>query len=240
MATITKDESYEILDEDISEQQIQQSIRLGFIRKVYGIISFQLLITTIVVYLSIYNHFLSRFMVSYPGLVYLFFFGALFTEIPIICCPSVASQVPLNYVLLLIFTLCESYLVAYITLFYEPLSVLMCAGITLALVFGLTLYAIFTKTDMTLWGGGLACLSVIFFILSIIGIFYRSLFYQTLLNCCGLFLFSIYLMFDVQLVIGKNKNLISTDQYIVGALMIYIDIISIFIRILLLFGKKKK
>ena len=235
-----KDESYEIMDEDISEQQIQQSIRLGFIRKVYGIISFQLLITTIVVYFSIYNHFLSSFMVSYPGFVYLFFFGALFTEIPIICCPSVASQVPLNYVLLLIFTLCESYLVAYITLFYEPLSVLMCAGITLALVFGLTLYAIFTKTDMTLWGGGLACLSVIFFILSIIGIFYRSLFYQTLLNCCGLFLFSIYLMYDVQLVIGKNKKLISTDQYIIGAMMIYIDIISIFIKILLLFGKKKK
>jgi FtsH-binding integral membrane protein len=235
-----KDESYEIMDEDISEQQIQQSIRLGFIRKVYGIISFQLLITTIVVYFSIYNHFLSSFMVSYPGFVYLFFFGALFTEIPIICCPSVASKVPLNYVLLLIFTLCESYLVAYITLFYEPLSVLMCAGITLALVIGLTLYAIFTKTDMTLWGGGIACLAIIFFILSIIGIFYRSLFYQTLLNCCGLFLFSIYLMYDVQLVIGKNKKLISTDQYIIGAMMIYIDIISIFIKILLLFGKKKK
>ena len=235
-----KEETYENMDEDVSEQQIQQSIRLGFIRKVYGIISFQLLITTIVVYFSIYNHFLSTFMVSNPGFIYLMIFGVLFTEIPIFCCPSVASKVPLNYVLLLIFTLCESYIVAYTTLFYEPLSVLMCAGITLALVLGLTLYAIFTKTDMTLWGGGLVCLSVIFFILSIIGIFYSSLFYQTLLNCCGLFLFSIYLMYDVQLVIGKNKNLISADQYIIGALMIYIDIISIFIRILLLFGKKKK
>lgn len=235
-----KDESYEIMDEDISEQQIQQSIRLGFIRKVYGIISFQLLITTIVVYFSIYNQFLNRFMISNPGFNYLCFFGVLFTEIPIICCPSVASKVPLNYVLLLVFTLCESYLVAYMTLIYEPLSVLMCAGITLALVLGLTLYAIFTKTDMTLWGGGLVCLSVIFFILSLIGIFYRSLFYQTLLNCCGLFLFSLYLMYDTQLVIGKNKNLISTDQYIIGALMIYIDIISIFIKILLLLGKKKK
>ena len=235
-----KDESYEIMDEDISEQQIQQSIRLGFIRKVYGIISFQLLITTIVVYFSIYNQFLNRFMISNPGFNYLCFFGVLFTEIPIFCCPSVASKVPLNYVLLLIFTLCESYLVAYMTLIYEPLSVLMCAGITLALVLGLTLYAIFTKTDMTLWGGGLVCLSVIFFILSLIGIFYRSLFYQTLLNCCGLFLFSLYLMYDTQLVIGKNKILISTDQYIIGALMIYIDIISIFIKILLLLGKKKK
>ncbi len=235
-----KDESYEIMDEDISEQQIQQSIRLGFIRKVYGIISFQLLITTIVVYFSIYNQFLNRFMISNPGFNYLSFFGVLFTEIPIFCCPSVASKVPLNYVLLLIFTLCESYLVAYMTLIYEPLSVLMCAGITLALVLGLTLYAIFTKTDMTLWGGGLVCLSVIFFILSLIGIFYSSLFYQTLLNCCGLFLFSLYLMYDTQLVIGKNKILISTDQYIIGALMIYIDIISIFIKILLLLGKKKK
>mgnify|MGYP002626577315 CR=1 FL=1 len=235
-----KDESYEIMEEDISEQQIQQSIRLGFIRKVYGILLFQLLITTIVVYYSIYNQFLNRFLVSNPGFFYLSLFGTLCTEIPIICCPGVASKVPLNYTLLLIFTFCESYLVAYTTLIYEPLSVLMCAGITLALVFGLTLYAIFTKTDITLWGGGLVCLSVIFFILSIVGLFYRSFFYQTLLSCCGLFLFSIYLMYDTQLVIGKNKNLISTDQYIIGALMIYIDIISIFIQLLKLFGVRKK
>ena len=235
-----KDDSYEYMDEDNTEQQIKTNIRLGFIRKVYGIILFQLLITTIVIYFSIYSQVFAQFMVSSVGFFYLCVAGVFCTEIPIICCPSVARNVPLNYILLLIFTLCESYLVAYTTLFYEPLSVLMCAGITLAIVIGLTLYAIFTKTDLTVWGGALVSLSIIFMILSIIGIFFRSLFYQTMLNCIGVFLFSLYLIYDTQLVIGKNKNLISTDDYIIGALMIYIDIISLFLKILWLFGKKKK
>ena len=57
------------------------------------------------------------------------------------CCQSVAQEVPFNYILLIIFTLCESYLLAYTTIYYEPLHVLICAGITLAIVIGLTFYA---------------------------------------------------------------------------------------------------
>ena len=235
-----KDESFDILDDDKTEERIQQKIRVGFIRKVYGIILFQLLITTIVIYFAITSKNLQYFMASSPALIYLALAGALLSEIPIICCQSVAQTVPLNYILLLIFTLCESYLIACTTISFEPLSVFMCAGITLAIVIGLTLYAIFTKTDVTLCGGALVSLSIIMIFLSIIGIFYTSLFYQTLVNSFGVFLFSLYLIYDTQLVIGKNKNYISTDNYIIGALMIYIDIVTLFIKILLLFAKKKK
>lgn len=235
-----KDESLDVFEEDKTEELIQQKIRLGFIRKVYGILLFQVLITTIVVYYATYSKVLQAFMISSPGFIYLCVAGAIFTEIPIICCPSVARKVPLNYILLLIFTMCESYLVASTTIYYEPVSVLICAGLTLCIVLALTFYAITTKTDVTMCGGALVSLSVIMIILGIIGIFYQSLFYQTFVNSFGVFLFSLYLIYDTQLVVGKKKNFISTDDYIVGALMIYIDIVTLFIKILLLFGKKKK
>ena len=235
-----KDDSFDIMEDDKTEEQIQQKIRIGFIRKVYGIILFQLLITTIVIYFATTSKIFQNFIASNPALIYLSLVGALLTEIPIICCKSAAQTVPLNYILLLGFTLCESYIMACTTIAFEPLSVLICAGITLSIVLGLTLYAIFTKTDLTVCGGTLVSLSIIMIILSIIGIFYTSLFYQTLINSFGVFLFSLYLIYDTQLVIGKNKNFISTDNYIIGALMIYIDIATLFIKILLLFGKKKK
>jgi FtsH-binding integral membrane protein len=234
------EESYEVLEEDKSEEQIQQKIRLGFIRKVYGILLFQLLLTTLIVFLTIRYRVLSEFLLSNPAFLYLCIAGVLFTEIPIICCRSAAQKVPLNYILLLIFTICESFLVAHTTLYYEPISVLICAGLALAVVIALTLYAIFTKTDLTVCGGALAALSIISLILTIIGIFYSSLFYHTLINAFGVFLFSLYLIYDVQLVVGKNKVFLSTDSYIIGALMIYIDIIVLFLKILWLFGKKKK
>ena len=235
-----KDESFEVFEEDKTEEQIQQKIRLGFIRKVYGIITFQVLITTISIYFAVTSKSIQQFMVLNPGLIYIFLFGSIFTEIPIVCCHSVANRVPLNYILLLIFTICESYLMAYISIFYETSSVLICAGITLGIVIGLTLYAIFTKTDVTMCGGALVSFCVILTILSIIGIFYTSYFYQTMVNSCYVFLFSLYLIYDTQLVIGNKKNFLSTDSYILGALMIYIDIATLFIKILTLFGKKKK
>ena len=235
-----KEESFDVMEEDNTEEQIQQKIRLGFIRKVYGIILFQLLITILVVYLTIRYDVLKQFLESNPFFIYLCVAGVIFTEIPILCCRSVAQKVPLNYILLLFFTLFESFLVAYTTIYFEPFSVLICAGLTLAVVFGLTLYAIFTKTDLTVCGGTLVTLCMISIILGIIGIFYTSAFYQTLINAFGVFLFSLYLIYDTQLVIGKNKVFLSTDSYIVGALIIYIDIVTLFIKILMLFGKKKK
>ena len=54
---------------------------------------------------------------------------------------------------------------AYIAIEYEPLSVLICSVLTLAIVFGLTLYAIFTKNDITMCGGTLASLSMIVLVL---------------------------------------------------------------------------
>lgn len=239
MLNYKEDYLYEIED-DQTEQQIKQKIRLGFIRKVYGIILLQVLITTIAIYVAMISEGLRTFIQTNPAFIYLCIAGVLFTEIPVLCCKSIAQTVPLNYILLFIFTLCESYILASTTISFEPLSVLFCAGITLAIIFGLTIYACFTKTDLTMCGGALVSFSVIFLVLSIIGIFYDSLFYQALINSCGIFLFSLYLIYDTQLVIGNNKNFISSDDYIVGAMMIYIDIVSLFIKILLLLGKKKK
>ena len=51
---------------------------------------------------------------------------------------------------------------------------------------------------------------------------------------------SLYLIYDTQLVIGEKKNFIKMDLYILGAMMIYLDIITLFLKILRLFGTKKK
>jgi len=51
--------------------------------------------------------------------------------------------------------------------------------------------------------------------------------------------YMIYLLIDIQLVMGGKRNNLSLDNYVMGAMMIYIDIISLFIKILRILGKKK-
>jgi protein lifeguard len=54
-------------------------------------------------------------------------------------------------------------------------------------------------------------------------------FVQTVYAALGAFLFSAYLVYDIQLVMGGKRVEISTDEYIIAALMIYLDIINLFL-----------
>ena len=57
-----KEDALELMDEEQEEKVTFITIRRGFIRKVYGIIFFQLLITTIVIYYSMTNEILKKYL----------------------------------------------------------------------------------------------------------------------------------------------------------------------------------
>ena len=61
--------------------------------------------------------------------------------IALTCCGNLARQVPTNYVLLLLFTLAEGYLVATVSSYYTAESVVLAVGITAAITLGLTVFA---------------------------------------------------------------------------------------------------
>ena len=233
-----KEESLEVMDEEFEEKKTFETIRRGFIRKVYGIIFFQLLITTTLIYFSMTNEILMKFMLANVWPLYLSCIGSIIVVI-ILICGKLTRTVPVNYFLLIVLTLLEGFMASYTTIYFQPISVLVCAGLTMLIVFALTMYACFTKRDMTMMGGFLFCFSIILIFLGIVGFFFTSYFYQMFLNSLGVLLMSLYLIFDTQLVIGNKRNLIDVDDYILGALNIYLDIIGLFLRILKLFGKKK-
>jgi len=53
--------------------------------------------------------------------------------------------VPINYAVMGLFTLCESFMVAYVCMYYEATSVLLSAVATLSATLGLTYFAMTTK-----------------------------------------------------------------------------------------------
>jgi FtsH-binding integral membrane protein len=44
--------------------------------------------------------------------------------------------------------------------------------------------------------------------------------------------FGFYLIYDTQLIVGGKRYELDYDDYIIGALMIYIDIIALFVELL--------
>ena len=110
-----------------------------------------------------------------------------------------------------------------------------------------TLYAFTTKNDFTygrgmIWVLGMTLLMLMIF-LTITTMSYDGtdistpILYDCIIALCVLIL-GFFLIHDVQLIVGKGKWRLGLDDYIVGALIIYVDIITIFLYLLALFGKK--
>lgn len=74
--------------------------------------------------------------------------------------------------------------------------------------------------------------------LGIFSIFVWSPFLNNLYCALGVIVVGIYLVIDTQLIIGGRRLELTMDDYVVGALILFIDIIQIFLYLLALLGKK--
>jgi FtsH-binding integral membrane protein len=120
----------------------------------------------------------------------------------------------------------------------SPAIVLYCAILTTVMVIGLTIYAFVTEIDYTKLLPYLFMACLLLLTASIVNIFLRLPALRMIIAAVGVFLFSVYLIVDTQLVIGKNSQLLELDDYILGALLIYLDIIQIFLQLLQLMGSR--
>lgn len=227
------------------DENIEQSMRRGFIVKTYGILLSQLFITLCFIFLG-FNEAVFNSIMHNWDLHRIFLVISLVIMITILfmffCCRETTKQVPLNYILLFGYTLCMSYYLLLLTTLFEPITVVFALGLTIMSTVGLTVYACKTKTDYTFCG---FFLFSFLFALIFCGIFFPVGIYTGIgfnatygfYTIIGIFIYSIYLIYDTQLILGEFGLSYNVDDYVIAALNLYIDIIYLFIKILQIVGK---
>jgi len=217
-------------------------IRSGFITKVYGILTVQLVLTAVVAYPFVMEPSVKAW-VRHGGFHLVIFATVL--NIIFLCammcpcgCQDNMRKVPLNYFLLFGFTATEGFLVGVVCSVYTVQSVLLAMFATGLLVGGLTIYAMMTKTDFTGMGAYLFAAVLVLMIFGIFVMFFPFPFMHKVYCCCGILLFSIFLIYDTQMIMGKGELRIGIDDYVFAALQLYIDVIQLFLYILQLFGER--
>ena len=223
-------------EEEEIDKEIQQNIREGFIVKVYGILACQLLLLFLIVLLGFINSTFHELLLTSKFIYILTFILFIMCILIIIFNPSLLQKVPINYIILFIFTFSYSWWIALYTINFSPSIVLISIFLTLVTVVTLTIYAQMTKNDFSVIGGILINSFVLLFSCSLVLIFVDISLFNVIMVFFGLIIFSLYLLFDVQLIIGKGQIKYGEDDYIFAALNLYIDIIGIFVRILELVG----
>jgi FtsH-binding integral membrane protein len=215
-------------------------IRNGFIRKVYGILSAQLLLTAAVaaplVEVQEVRDWIKEEGQSLIIAVSVLNIGLICA---MACCRSATRSFPTNYIMLFAFTATEGFLVGVICSAYTGSSVMFAVLATGFLVGGLTIYACTTKSDFTGMGGYLFAALLVLMIFGLFCAFFPSDLMQNVYCCLGILIFSFYLIFDTQLIMGKGELRLGIDDYVFAALNLYLDIIQLFLYILQLFGERR-
>lgn len=110
--------------------------------------------------------------------------------------------------------------------------------ITLAMFCGLTVYALFTRTDFSKCVGVIIVIVVCFATFGILCAFsdWNPILYS--LYCClGVILAGVFIVFDTELILGGDRRIqLSLDDYVIGAMILYIDLIRLFLWILRAMG----
>lgn len=218
----------------------EKSIRLAFIRKVYGIVFCQLLVTMAFIVGFSASEGGKAWMMQNSWIGFVALAGVLVSMITLACC-GVHRTFPANLVCLGIFTICESLSLSVITVFKSGTIVMYAVIVTTVIVAALTLFAFQSKIDFTVYSGIMFVVLMVFMLFGFIAIFFKGKIITLIYSALGTLIFSCYLVIDTQMIVGGNhRNQFSPEDYILAAITIYTDIINIFIYVLQLLDMLSK
>ncbi|ELU12405.1 hypothetical protein CAPTEDRAFT_194599 [Capitella teleta] len=215
-------------------------IRMGFLRKVYSILSCQLIFTTIVGAIFWYLEPQKNF----PQTNNVLLMVSAFSSLGLIIALSLKSRVvPTNYILLAVFTLCESILVGSVVgqcqfLCSFPLRGSFCdpsIRLTAAVTIALTTYTMQSKRDFSTWGAGLFSVLLVLIMAGFLQIFLQSEMVDMAIAVGGAVLFSLFIIFDTHMIMSK----VTPEEYIHASVNLYLDIINLFLHILRALGDRR-
>ena len=175
---------------------------------------------------------------------YLFYIALIVSmaaEIVLMCSNRVSRKVPVNYILLGVITLGQSYMLSMICALYDPESVFIVFLMGTSGFFSMSLYAMFTKRELTITGsltwGITSCMLLIGIVFFVAGNF--SLLFL-IYSALGVIATLGFVAVDTQMILKNKKYGVSHDDYIKGALILFIDFVNLFIYLLNVIGSGGK
>ncbi|CAN1728886.1 Protein LIFEGUARD 4 [Linum perenne] len=196
-------------------------LRWAFIRKIYAIISIQLLATIAVAATVVFNPSIAIFFVTttagFAVLCPLYFYH---------------QKHPVNYILLAIFTIAIAFSVGVTCAFTSGKIILESAILTTVVVVALTLYTFWAAKkgyDFNFLGPFLFAALLVLMVFSFIQILFPLGKVSVMIyGCFASIIFCGYIVYDTDNLIKRY----SYDEYIWAAVSLYLDIINLFITIL--------
>lgn len=220
----------------------EKAIRQAFISKVYSILTIQLLFTSVLIGIFVLNNDTKVYFAHSQGWMFLGFAVFFVVYLVLVCVESARRSSPLNLILLFVLTLGYGLVAAITSCRYDTRIVLFAFVATGVSSFLIAAFAKSTSIDITNCGTTLCLIGLAHMligtvmVLVLVPLGYANT-ASLLLSISGALLASLYLLFDLQLIMGGRKCELSPEEYILACVMLYTDIIQIFIYLLEIFSR---
>ncbi|KAL4980094.1 inhibitor of apoptosis-promoting Bax1-domain-containing protein [Aspergillus desertorum] len=201
-------------------------VRMQFIRKVYAILTVQLLLTTVMSSISFFSPSYCEWIRGNVWLMMVSVFGAFGF---LLVTYWKRRSYPTNLLFLSAFTILEAYSISVVTSYYQPRIVVQALILTLGLFVGLTLFACQVKYDFTNWMPYLFGALWFLILLGFVSFFVpHSSTMELIYGSLAALIFSGYILVDTQLIMRHYH----VEEEIAASISLYLDILNLFLAVL--------
>ena len=130
-----------------------------------------------------------------------------------------------------------------VMLIYNPYSILYVLGVTSLIFVGMTIYGLKTKEDLSSYDGFFKGGLIALVIVSLLNLFLKISILGWFISVCAVVLFTALISYDITRIVKIFQNTDLTEEdynkfSTIGALMLYLDFVNLFLNLLRLFGKR--
>lgn len=223
-------------DQKFGDSFSDAAIRAQFVRKVYLILSLQLGFTAMfnIPFLTVDG--IQEFVYKYPWIVFFVVPVFVIPYFTLVCCEVTRRTFPTNMILLCLMTLGMSCVGGYVTAKLNTEVVIYAFTLTSLVTLSVTTLAVFCPFDFTSCQMVMCVVLIVLIIFSTIAsvviIYTNSNFANLIFAGVCVVLFSLFLMFDTQAIVGGRRVQIKPEEYTLAAIQIYVDLVEIFLNFL--------
>lgn len=205
--------------------EVSLTERLGFIRKVYALFFLATLFAVGGVLLGFMVPPLMEFMASSPWITLLLMLGGVMGAQALRHVPGV------NLLALFGFTTLTGVIISPVLYYFSminPGSIIQAGLLTVGIFGGLTAYVFISKKDFSFMRGMLVTGLVVIVLAGLLNLFVASSALGFAVAAAALLLFSGFVLYDTSNIIRRYP----TNEYVAGALSLYLDAFNIFLALL--------
>eukprot|EP01013_Petalomonas_cantuscygni_P009512 TRINITY_DN2235_c0_g1_i1.p1 TRINITY_DN2235_c0_g1~~TRINITY_DN2235_c0_g1_i1.p1 ORF type:complete len:284 (+),score=43.92 TRINITY_DN2235_c0_g1_i1:67-852(+) len=226
--------SYDVeagMDATVYAADLELGLRMAFIRKVYGVLLLQILVTAAFCALAKTSATMQSFILTSGNVMVCFVLS-----IALLCALFALRQVhPWNVVCLGAWTIVMADMVSVSVLAYSVSSVFLALGITFAIFLGLSAYTLQSKRDFSGLGVALYAGLVVLLVVVVVQLFFPvSSAMSTMIAVFGAVLFSGFIVYDTWLMMTR----LSVDDWVVASVNLYLDVLNLFMYVLQIIGDR--